>query len=229
MDRRTRKAEATRARLIDAARRLVAEHGPDAVTIAQITAAADLGTGTFYNYFSTREEIITGVITDTLESMGQRLDAMTAQMADPAEVFASSLRHLMGTAASDPVWAWFVVRIGAAHPALIEVLGPRCSRDLQRGLDEGRFQIDNLAMAADMVFGSLLAAIHSYLNSDRSGDQPAQYAELNLRMAGLTPADAAEVCARPLPDLPVLTDLTAAAGTAPTETAVAPTPVGVGT
>lgn len=207
VDRRTRKAERTRARLIDAARRLVAAHGPEAVTIAQITAAADVGTGTFYNYFATRDEIITAVITDTVEGMGQRLDAMTADMADPAEVFASSLRHLMGTAMSDPVWAWFVVRIGAAHPALIEVLGPRCTRDLARGIEEGRFRIDNLPMAAEMVFGSLLAAIHSYLGSDRQGDQPAQYAELNLRMVGLSPEDAAEVCRRPLPQLPDPTDL----------------------
>jgi AcrR family transcriptional regulator len=207
MDRRSRKAEMTRARLIDAARRLIAAHGPDSVTIVQITTEADLGTGTFYNYFATREDIITAVIQDTVESMGQRLDAMTADMADPAEVFASSLRHLMGTAMSDPVWAWFVVRIGAAHPALIQILGPRATRDLERGIDEGRFQIDNLPMTANVVFGSLLAAIHSYLGSDRRGDQPAQYAELNLRMVGLSRAEAAEVCRRPLPELPDLAAL----------------------
>ncbi|UDY25421.1 TetR/AcrR family transcriptional regulator [Nocardioides sp. Kera G14] len=203
-DRRSRKAEATRTRLIGAARRLVAELGPDAVTIAQITSAADLGTGTFYNYFATRDDIVTAVIQDTVESMGQRLDAMTADMSDPAEVFAASLRQLMGTAVSEPVWAWFVVRIGAAHPALIDILGPRATRDLKRGIDEGRFQIENLPMTADVVFGSLLAAIHSYLSSDRQGDQPAQYAELNLRMVGLSRADAAEVCRRPLPHLPEL-------------------------
>lgn len=38
-----------------------------------------------------------------------------------------------------------------------------------------------------VVFGSLLAAIDSYLRSDRTGDKPAQYAE---------------VVRRPLPDLP---------------------------
>ncbi len=201
-DRRMRKAEATRTRLVDAARLLIARSGPDAVTIAQITAAADLGIGTFYNYFATRDDIITAVITDTVESMGQRLDAMTKDMADPAEVFASSLRHLMGTAITDPVWAWFVVRIGAAHPALVGILGPRATRDLRRGIEEGRFEIANLAMTADVVFGALLAAISSYLAGDRSGDQPAQYAELNLRMVGLSREDAAEVCRRPLPVLP---------------------------
>lgn len=207
-DRRLRKAEATRGRLVSAARTLIAASGPEAVTIAQITEAADLGIGTFYNYFATRDDIITAVITDTVESMGQRLDRMTEHMADPAEVFASSLRHLMGTAITDPVWAWFVVKIGAAHPALIGILGPRATRDLRRGIDEGRFEIANLAMTADVVFGALLAAIQSYLASDRSGDQPAEYAELNLRMVGLSRDDAAEVCRRPLPTLPDLTGLT---------------------
>lgn len=204
MDRRSRRTQATRARLLDGARQAIIEHGPDAVTVVQITTAADLGTGTFYNYFTTRDDIVTAVLYDTVESLGRRLDAMTRDMPDPAEVFSSSLRHLMGMAISDPLWGWFVVRIGAAHPALVETLGPRATRDLQRGLDEGRFDIANLHMTADVVFGSLLAAIHSHLSGDRSGDRPAEYAELNLRMVGLSKQDAAEVCVRPLPELPAL-------------------------
>jgi AcrR family transcriptional regulator len=205
-DRRSRRSEATRARLLRGARQAIIDHGPDAVTVVQITTAADLGTGTFYNYFTTRDDIVTAVLYDTVESLGRRLDAMTRDMPDPAEVFASSLRHLMGMAITDPLWGWFVVRIGAAHPALVETLGPRATRDLKRGIDEGRFDIANLHMTADVVFGSLLAAIHSYLAGDRAGDQPAEYAELNLRMVGLSKNDAEEVCARPLPELPALTE-----------------------
>jgi len=202
--RRVRKTEQTRARLLEGARSAIVEHGPDVVTVAHITEAADVGTGTFYNYFTTRDDIVSGVLYDTVESLGRRLDAMTRNMPDPAEVFASSLRHLMEMAITDPLWRWYVVRIDVSHAALIERLGPRAARDIQRGVDEGRFQVASVPMVADIVFGSLLAAIHAFLGSDGRGGQPAAYAELNLRMVGLSLEDAAEVVQRPLPILPPL-------------------------
>ncbi len=202
--RRARKAERTRRSILDAARAQMADGGPESVTIAAITDRADIGLGTFYNYFKSRDELIDAVIFDVVESLGRRLDALTRDMDDAAEVYSFSLRHLMHTAVSDPVWGWFVVRLGIAQEGLLKALGPRASRDIQMGVDRGRFDVTDVALASAMTFGSLLAAMHNYLDDESAGDPSQLYAENLLRMVGISATEAHRVANLPLPPLPEL-------------------------
>jgi AcrR family transcriptional regulator len=47
----------TKNRILEAAMCLFAEHGYEATTVAQITEAAGVAKGTFFNYFKTKEEV----------------------------------------------------------------------------------------------------------------------------------------------------------------------------
>ena len=58
--RRDRKKQQTRAALVAAALRLVDERGLDRVTVEDISEAADVSPRTFFNYFATKDEAITG-------------------------------------------------------------------------------------------------------------------------------------------------------------------------
>ena len=204
--RRLRKAELTRRNLLAAGQEQMSQGGPESVTIQAITDRADIGQGTFYNYFASRDELVDAVILEVVEKLGRRLDALTRGMEDPAEIYAYSLRHLMHTAVSEPLWGWFIVRLGIAQEGLLSALGPRASRDLQLGVDSGRFDIEDVPLAAAMTFGSLLAVMHNYLQSDRSHDPSDLYAENLLRMVGISPAEARTIARRTLPQLPDLTD-----------------------
>ncbi|MGX9792437.1 TetR/AcrR family transcriptional regulator [Mycobacterium sp. MMS18-G62] len=55
---RERKRLRTRQALIDAAAELFEQHGYDGTTIADIAAAADVSTRTFFSYFSSKEEVL---------------------------------------------------------------------------------------------------------------------------------------------------------------------------
>src|ERR1700730_3797311 len=57
---RERKKQQTRELLADAARRLFADRGFDAVTVAQVAQAANVSEGTVFNYFPTKEELFYG-------------------------------------------------------------------------------------------------------------------------------------------------------------------------
>jgi AcrR family transcriptional regulator len=61
---RERKRAATRDRIIGAAIALFEARGIDAVTIEEIAASADVGKGTIYNYFTTKEDIIVSFLID---------------------------------------------------------------------------------------------------------------------------------------------------------------------
>ena len=56
--RRERGKADRRRRLFDAAMRLYVQRGFDAVTVEQITAAADVAKGTFFNYFPTKTHVL---------------------------------------------------------------------------------------------------------------------------------------------------------------------------
>lgn len=202
--RRVRKAEQTRRNLLEAAKAQMAEGGPESVTILSITERADIGQGTFYNYFKSRDDLIDAAIFDVVELLGRRLDALTQDVEDAAEVYSFSLRHLMKTAVSDPVWGWFTVRLGIAQEGLLNALGPRASRDLQKGVDSGRFDIADVPLATAMTLGALLGAMYRFLDDDDAVDPSELYAENLLRMAGIPTDEAREISRRPLPDLPDL-------------------------
>jgi AcrR family transcriptional regulator len=57
---RERKKRARRGVLIDAAQRLVAEHGLDAVTVEMISAEAGVSPRTFFNYFESKDDAVLG-------------------------------------------------------------------------------------------------------------------------------------------------------------------------
>ncbi len=57
-DRRERRREEIRERLFRAALRLFAERGFMETTVEDITEAADVGKGTFFNYFRTKEHVL---------------------------------------------------------------------------------------------------------------------------------------------------------------------------
>lgn len=65
-NRRERKKEETRGRILNAAFKLFVQNGFEATTVDQIAEEADIGKGTFYNYFPSKE----GVLEEYLEELG---------------------------------------------------------------------------------------------------------------------------------------------------------------
>ena len=60
LSRRERHRAETRARIVRAALALFARHGFASTRVEQITEAADVGKGTFFNYFPTKEHVLAG-------------------------------------------------------------------------------------------------------------------------------------------------------------------------
>ena len=77
---RSQKAEATRARIFDAAIEVVGEVGYADCSVSRITAAAEVGQGTFYNYFDSRqdllEELLPSISHTLLEHIRQKMQSV---------------------------------------------------------------------------------------------------------------------------------------------------------
>ncbi len=74
MGRRQRRAAETRLRLFRCALQLFAERGFPNVTVGDITEAADVGKGTFFNYFESKDHVL-GVMAEI--QLGKVREAMT--------------------------------------------------------------------------------------------------------------------------------------------------------
>jgi AcrR family transcriptional regulator len=60
---------ATRERILEAARRLFADNGYEATTTRDIAQAAEIATGTLFNYFPTKEAIVACLANDALSGV----------------------------------------------------------------------------------------------------------------------------------------------------------------
>lgn len=69
MSRRERKKQETKANILRAARHLFEEKGFDNTSIEEITESADVAKGTFFNYFTSKESLMTGISEEEVEDI----------------------------------------------------------------------------------------------------------------------------------------------------------------
>lgn len=198
--RRETKRTVTRARLLQAARELIGEGGFDAVTIADVTDRAEVGFGTFYGYFETKDAIVRAVIVDAIEHLAEANDRLTANLDDPAEVMAVAVRHSLGIVHDDPVFAAFIVQVGlSADDDLWAALRQRMLRDVKRGVQAGRFSADRVAVVGHMIGGSVFAVLRAKLHGELGRTADIHAAASVLVLLGLPEDEAVKIANRRLP------------------------------
>jgi AcrR family transcriptional regulator len=200
--RQAQRKQATRSSLIEAAKRVMAEIGVEASSFRDLAAAADLGLGTFYTYFRSKEEIVEVIVAQSLEALGSALDRLTAGMKDPAEVLSVSIRHTLRSVIDDPLWGWFVLRVEHAGDQLARHLGHRCARDIARGVQAGRFNIQSKQVALVAVEGIVLAGMRARLLDRMRGNDEPKLTACALQVLGLRADEALLIASKPLPAVP---------------------------
>jgi AcrR family transcriptional regulator len=196
-----RRKQRTRAALVRAAQRLIAE-GKINVPVLEITKVADVGMGSFYNHFDSKEQLFEAAIADVLDAHGAMLDRLTESIDDPAETFATSFRLTGRLFRRRPQESEVLLANGPALLSADRGLAPRALRDIKVGVDTGRFKVDDPELALAMAGGALLG-LGKLLrdNPDRDDACAADsVTESVLRLLGLSAEEAHAVCQRPLPD-----------------------------
>jgi len=84
--RQQRRTSATRARLLAAARELFARKGLDLTRIDEITERADVGKGTFYYHYKTKERLIGQLVERVLGELTRTLEEECAPLHDLGEM-----------------------------------------------------------------------------------------------------------------------------------------------
>jgi AcrR family transcriptional regulator len=198
-----RRKARTRQALIDAAVRLIAEGRGHRASIQEITEEADIGFGSFYNHFDSKEQLFQTAAEEVLERWGQMIDRASAGITDPAELFAVGTRITGRLGWTHPDIAGFLTGAGLDVLDIPTGLVPRALRDIEAGRAAGRFTVPDAEIALSAAVGGMLGLLRlCQRHPDRVTETTVdQLTEAELRLLGVPADEAARLTALPLPPL----------------------------
>jgi AcrR family transcriptional regulator len=197
-----RRQQRNREALIQAASLVMTEKGVDGATMLEIAERADVGAGTVYNYFKSKDDLAIAVLEEMMHQLALRIEEVTKVFEDPAQVYAFGIRTVLETATTDVRWKQMLFRSEVLADALFRRMGPFAIRDLRRAADAGRFQIPN----AELVWRLTAHAIVGIgLAITTEAVPPSSIEQIIVRllcMTGIGSDAAMELSNRPRPVLP---------------------------
>jgi len=168
LGRRARRRVETRERIVRAALKLFARQGFFATTVEQITQEADVGKGTFFNYFPSKERVLTGFGEFQLAKIRAAVE-QARERSTPIRVVARRLLLALAEMPGESIelvrsFLLVILSSGSARPLIVQKLGEgrRLLGELV-GVGQRRGEIrDELGRGAvarhlqQMFFGGLL-------------------------------------------------------------------------
>lgn len=169
-----RRRQNTRAALLRAAYDVMGEVGVDAAKIKDITDQADVGFGTFYNYFGSKDELAGQVLDCMIDDLGRRNSAATQALRgkDPALVIPVSMRLTMREAARTPIWQWWALRPDLLVDRMSAGFGPFAKRDINDAIEREIVRIKSDEVDSIWVLANwmMVGGIHDIVVGERPLD-----------------------------------------------------------
>jgi AcrR family transcriptional regulator len=188
--------------LIKAGYHVMSRKGIDAATMHEIAELADVGAGTVYNYFPSKEALAIAVLEKVMHRLAERIEAVTDTFEDPALAFAFGTRSVMRASIEDDRWRQLLSRPEVVADAMFRVMGPFALRDLAKAEAAGRYKIANRdvvwRITTHVCVGFGLSVVTGKLAPTTITDA----AVALLAMVGVDPVAAAKIARRAWPDLP---------------------------
>jgi AcrR family transcriptional regulator len=182
-------AVANHARILEAARAVLAERGLD-LEVSEVAERAGVGVGTLYRHFANRDDLVRAVLAETLEAVLARVRA-TAEIEDPAAAlrqipFAVTAGQSLITVMQDPRAAKLMqdMKEQMSQPIsgeIIDLIAGIVKRGAQRGVF--RADLDPQATAA-AILGSIGAVCESMSPTRSLSELAGLLADLHAGMVG---------------------------------------------
>lgn len=196
-----RRQQRNRESLIQAASLVMTEKGVDGATMFEIAERADVGAGTVYNYFKSKDELAIAVLEEMMHALALRIEEVTEVFEDPAQVYAFGLRTVLETAVTDLRWKQMLYRSEVIADALFRRMGPFAIRDLRRATDAGRFKIPNAELVWRLTSHAIVGIGLAITTEAVPSSSIDQIIVRLLCMTGIGSEAAIELSTRPRPML----------------------------
>jgi AcrR family transcriptional regulator len=158
-DRRTRRSAETRERLFHAAVQLFAQKGFAETTVEDITNAADVGKGTFFNYFPSKEHILIAFSDMQLGKLQRFVEAAREGNEPMRSFFRTMSQQMTSEPAKTPEVVRALLQANLSSSSVRNVMREKNARSeqllsqlVQIGQERGEFRRDVEAIEIARVF-----------------------------------------------------------------------------
>lgn len=184
MDRRRRRS---RNALIGAGQKLFADRSVDGVSIDDITMAADVGKGTFYNHFEDKESLAETIVALVQGDCEQEVYAANLDRTDPAERVARAVGALVSYSRQHPDRYRAMVNLTRRRMDISAPINRGLRHDIEAGLASGDFHGFGVQAGVLAVFGMITGAIDrlAWSNSDEAAQVIGETGFMLLRSLGV--------------------------------------------
>ena len=188
-----KKRERTHDQLIVAGLQVLAEKG-ESLTISDVVARAQVSNGTFYNYFTDRDELIDALAEHSLISLAALAASETTDQ-DPARRFAVATGRVLKRAVENPSWGQTILRLTDHRWSFRHEIHRYLSEDLAAGLEQKRFEFGADEITLDLVLGLLTMTIRRIVRGDAGPGHIERVLERALTALGIAKDEAAILAA----------------------------------
>ena len=129
----------TRARLTEAALKVMSERGIRATSVADITIAAGLAHGTFYTYFNDKHEIVADVCQAVTAAVHDKIRPIRISLNDATARVAFGVYQFIEIAAAEPRWGRLLTHAIIEFREIREFICRYLRLDVALGVKQGHF------------------------------------------------------------------------------------------
>jgi AcrR family transcriptional regulator len=197
-----RRREDTRRKLMRAAYEIIADRGLEGLVIQEITQFADVGYGTFYNHFPSKDAVVDAVIESALLRILEISDRLGEIMPDPVEAFGMDMRICLHGSRTDRVWGWFLIRSTLSRGQRLRLgIADSLKQSIEEGVAAGHFKCDDIEMARHTIGGLILLGTINLVSVTMPDDYEGRLVTTALKSLGISAAKIESVLAKPHPEL----------------------------
>jgi AcrR family transcriptional regulator len=189
----------TRRRLLDAGRRVIAEHGVSGLRIAAVTEEAGVAIGSFQNHFESKDGLVAAIVREAIEALAAEIVDTGGADGDPAEVASAALRRFVRLAYEDPQFCRVLVNLHHGEELFVDAIRPYAQAALAGAVDAGAFEIEDLDIAVTSIVAGALGVIRRILDGHLGPGADSVLARSTLLSFRVDPAEAQRIAELPLP------------------------------
>lgn len=194
-----KKKARTRQQLVDAALRIYAHKGAGELALNELAQEAGVASGTVYNYFRTKEDVLNAVGIALAEELSRQVTSVSEGVTDGAERISIGIRTFVRRAEQDPEWASALINVVRYAEGMRSLVAESIRNDLRIGAKQGHFHYDDEDIAMGLVVSGTLSAMIGIIEKRGVKEQDAIIAKMLLQALGMDAEAAQRVTRNPVP------------------------------
>lgn len=187
LGRREQRKRATRQLILDAGCATFSELGFEVCTIRDIVRRTGLASGTFYNYFDTKEAVLRELVGDEIARLTERMGKARRRARDPHSFVLNAYREAFQAIVGRPELYRILLRNEAVLRSMYPETGFGTSRkvlrdDLQKAVERGVLPDMNVDWLNTIFFGGAYEMGRNLLESDAGPAEAEAAADFMARL-----------------------------------------------